>query len=80
MTTTSFTLQNLSCVSCVKLCTMKFKKLPGVADVAIDLDTGSSSVVADREVALDDLQRALAGTHYIVAPPGADREGQLLTA
>ena len=73
MTTTYFTLQNLSCASCVKLCTMKFKKLPGVDDVAIDLETGAASVVADREVALDELRDAIVGTHYVVAPPGSDR-------
>lgn len=66
--TTAFTLQNLTCASCVKLCTKKFKKLDGVEDVHIDLATGASSINATRALSLDELASALIGTHYTVSP------------
>ncbi len=67
MTTTTFTLSGLTCGSCVKLCTMKFRKIAGVQDVRIDLATGRGSVTSSAPVSISQLAAALAGTHYTVS-------------
>ncbi len=67
-TTVRVRIAGLSCESCVKLCTMKLKKLPGVQGVSIDLKSGDATVSADGPITLEELQVALAGTHYEVHP------------
>ena len=67
MSTTSFTVTGLTCGACVKLCTMKFQKIPGGTSVRIDLASGRGSVTSEKPVNLALLQAALAGTHYSVS-------------
>lgn len=70
--TTHFHIADLHCESCVKFCTLKFKKIAGVTAVTIDLATGESSIEADQAVPLERLQEALAGTDYTIEPAGAE--------
>lgn len=63
----SFTLEHLTCESCVKLCTLRFRKIEGVSDVAISLTDGHATVRASRPVTLEELASALDGTHYTIA-------------
>ena len=63
----SFTLEHLTCESCVKLCALRFRKIEGVCDVAISLTDGHATVRASRPVALEELASALEGTHYTIA-------------
>lgn len=66
--TTRFRITTLHCDSCVKFCTLKFKKVAGITSVTIDLATGDASVESDQPVSLEQLQRALDGTDYTVSP------------
>jgi copper chaperone CopZ len=59
----------MTCESCVKLSTMKLKKLPGVQQVSIDLKTGDTSITSETSLSLEQLQQALVDTHYTVLPP-----------
>jgi copper chaperone CopZ len=71
MTTTSFRIAKLHCESCIKFCTLKFKKLPGVSAVSIDPVSGAAKVEAKEPITLEQLQAALAGTDYQILPAAA---------
>ena len=68
MTITSFRIAKLHCESCIKFCTLKFKKLPGVSAVSIDPASGAATVKAEGPITLAQLQAALAGTDYEILP------------
>ena len=63
MTEINFKLIGLSCEACVKLSTNRFKKVPGVSEVSINLATGETSV-SGTGFTLNDLERSLDGTTY----------------
>jgi copper chaperone len=47
MSTTVWTVQGMTCGHCVAAVTAEVAALPGVSDVAVDLDTGTVTVTAD---------------------------------
>jgi Cu2+-exporting ATPase len=61
-----FKMAGLTCESCVKLATIKIKKIPGVSEVAIDLATGAASVESEADLDLEIVERSLEGTHYSI--------------
>jgi len=63
MTDINFKLEGLNCEACVKLSTNRFKKVPGVSDVSINLATGETHVIGDK-ITLSDLEKSLEGTTY----------------
>lgn len=50
MTTVTFQITNLTCPACVKISEMTLKKIPGVSNVEIDLNTGTTSVESDEDI------------------------------
>jgi copper chaperone CopZ len=67
MQTIKFRLQGLTCEACVKLSTIKIKNLIGESVVKIDLESGRAEVSSDRDISLDKIRLALAGTAYEVS-------------
>lgn len=65
MNETTFKIQGFHCDACVKVSTMKIRKISGVEDVAIQTD-GSAKVSAGRTVTLDEISEALDGLGYTV--------------
>lgn len=63
MTDINFKLEGLNCEACVKLSTNRFKKVPGVSDVNINLASGDTHVLGDG-FTLNDLEKSLEGTTY----------------
>jgi copper chaperone CopZ len=47
MTTRSYTVAGMSCEHCVTAVTGEVGEVPGVRDVAVDLDTGTVTVTGD---------------------------------
>jgi copper chaperone len=47
MTTRSYTVGGMSCEHCVNAVTAEVGEVPGVRDVAVDLDTGTVTVTGD---------------------------------
>ncbi|OGL74260.1 hypothetical protein A3E39_01415 [Candidatus Uhrbacteria bacterium RIFCSPHIGHO2_12_FULL_60_25] len=45
-----FTITNLTCSACAKVCSLILKKIEGVHSVTIDDATGHTTVVADRPI------------------------------
>ncbi|MEV7974115.1 heavy-metal-associated domain-containing protein [Cellulomonas sp. NPDC089187] len=74
MTTTTFSVDGMTCGNCVKHVTEELTALPGVQDVRIDLVAGGSSPVTVTSTApLDDaaIAEAVDEAGYAVTPKGS---------
>lgn len=61
----TFKINGFHCDACVKLSTMKIRKISDVHDVTITPD-GVATVCASRVIALDEISKALDGLGYTV--------------
>lgn len=61
----TFKISGFHCEACVKLSTMKIRKISGVEDVLVTQD-GTTKVNAIRAIASDEIAEALAGLGYTV--------------
>ncbi len=63
-----FLLTNLNCDACGKVSRMKISKISGVRNVKLEQsgNEAQGEVEADREITINELQEALAGTQYKV--------------
>ena len=66
MNNINFKLSGLTCEACVKLATNRFKKVPGVTKVRIDLSSGETQVSGLADLDLNILSASLEGTHYSI--------------
>jgi len=64
--TTKFKLSGLTCEACVKLATMRLKRLTGVKDVIIKLATGETEITADHAISAKEAELVLAGSEYSI--------------
>jgi len=64
--TTKFKLSGLTCEACVKLATMRLKRLTGVKDVIIKLATGETEIIADHKISAKEAELVLAGSEYSI--------------
>lgn len=60
-----FKVNGFHCESCVKLATMKIKKIEGVQSVDIK-DDGEAVIEADREISMDELSEAVAAAGHTI--------------
>lgn len=65
MSEIKFKVNGFHCESCVKLATMKIKKIAGVQSVDIKED-GQAVVEADREIGIDELSQAVASAGHTI--------------
>ncbi len=63
---TTVKLSGLTCHSCQKLVTIYLKNIHGVKDVIVDLETGKTSIIADRTIPIPEVEHALQNTAYQV--------------
>lgn len=66
MNTIKFKLKGLTCQACIKLSTNRIKKIPGVQDVKIDLNSGDTEVTSITDIDFDIIKQSLIGTNYNV--------------
>lgn len=62
--TTTVTLSGLTCHACQKLVTKYLKNIHGVKDVIVDLETGKTSIMADRVIPVLEVEHVLQNTTY----------------
>lgn len=65
MSEIKFKVNGFHCESCVKLATMKIKKIAGVESVDIQ-ENGDAVVNASREVGMDELSEAVASAGHTI--------------
>lgn len=64
---TTFKITNITCEACVQLSTEVLQELAGVESVHINIQTGESSVQANRVVPFEEIQTALAEVEKTVS-------------
>lgn len=65
MSEIKFKVNGFHCESCVKLATMKIKKIEGVQSVDIK-DNGDALIEADREISMEELSEAVAAAGHTI--------------
>lgn len=66
MNNIKFKLNGLTCDACVKLVANRFKKVPGVQEVKIDLKSGESEVSSITDLDLGILEESLKGSEFSI--------------
>lgn len=61
-----FTIKGFHCESCVRLSTLRLKKLAGVQEVRINPEDGRTELLASREIPLQEIQQTFSDTEYTV--------------
>lgn len=64
MDTLKFRLQGLHCEACVKLSTIRLKNISGVQEVKINLESGETTIVANRKLDFAEIEKVFLGTDY----------------
>jgi copper chaperone CopZ len=59
-------IDNMTCDACVLLSKLKISKINGVREVRISDINGKTEIIADRDIKLEEVRKALAGTSYQV--------------
>ncbi|MFH0969184.1 MAG: heavy metal-associated domain-containing protein [Patescibacteria group bacterium] len=57
-------IDNMTCEACIKLSKSRISKIEGVKDVRISDIGGETEIMADRDISIEEIQKALAGTDY----------------
>ena len=68
MTTTTWSVQGMTCGHCVNAVTEEISAIPGVSDVAVDLATGLVTVTADADPSTDAVAAAVDEAGYTLVP------------
>lgn len=66
MTELTFKITNLTCDACVKVSTMTLRRLPGVAEVVVNVSTGVGRIVSEEPINQNDVTAALKTKGYNV--------------
>lgn len=61
-----FKLNGFHCESCVKLATMRLKKIAGVQEVMFADEDGNGTLIAERIIDKVEIEKVLEGTDYTV--------------
>jgi copper ion binding protein len=66
MTTTTFTVQGMTCGHCVAAVRQELGRLRGVTDVDVVLESGAVSLTSDAPISADDIDAAVEEAGYTV--------------
>lgn len=64
MSTTTFTVKGMTCGHCVNHVTEEVKKIDGVSEVAVNLESGAVTVTADAEITSTQMETAVVEAGY----------------
>jgi len=64
---TEYVVSGMHCQHCVTSVTEEVSAIPGVTDVAVDLDTGELVVTSDTDLFFSDIEAAIDEAGYTVA-------------
>ncbi|EST18449.1 heavy-metal-associated domain-containing protein [Streptomyces roseochromogenus] len=69
MTETGYTVAGMVCAHCAACVTEEIERIPGVAAVAVDVDSGRIAVTSDRPLDVTDVRTAIEESDYELAEP-----------
>ncbi|WP_207695716.1 hypothetical protein DOK67_0001583 [Enterococcus sp. DIV0212c] len=61
------TINGMKCDGCVNIVKENFEAIDGVQAATVDLEKKSASIISDKEISNDELQKSLAETKFTVA-------------
>lgn len=64
MSTSTYVVEGMTCGHCVRAVTDELSNLPGVTDVAVDLETGQVAVTGEEELDHEAVRAAVAEAGY----------------
>jgi copper chaperone len=64
MTTATFSVEGMTCGHCVAAVTEEVKRIRGVTDVAVDLESGAVTITSDADVATAEVKAAVEEAGY----------------
>ena len=67
MTTTTYTVQGMTCSHCVTSVAAEVGAIDGVADVDVDLPTGAVRVTSDSELDVAEVRAAVEEAGYVLS-------------
>ena len=67
MTTTDFHVTGMTCGHCASSVSEEVREIAGVTDVAVDLPTGKVTVTSERELAIEDVRKAVEEAGYTLS-------------
>ena len=67
-------IEGMGCAGCARTIQKKLSEVAGVTSASVDFDTQKASVESNREISLEELQKALEGTHYTLLSCNAQKE------
>ena len=70
MTATTYDVKGMTCEHCVRAVSTELGRLPGVTDVAVDLDTGKVTVTSDGGVDAGAVRAAVEEAGYVLESKG----------
>ena len=68
MITKKYKLEGLTCPACDKLIQLKLDQIKGVKNISISDNKSEMELISEREIGLNEIVDALAGTNYEVFP------------
>lgn len=60
----TFTIKGMHCDACTKLTSKRIASIDGVSDVSVELTSGLVSIVADRPLAVEEINSVLKDSGY----------------
>ncbi|EHR62902.1 heavy-metal-associated domain-containing protein [Saccharomonospora cyanea] len=63
----TYTVTGMTCGHCASSVSEEVREIAGVADVAVDLPTGRVTVTSERELAVDDVRKAVEEAGYTLS-------------
>ncbi|KKP90812.1 MAG: Copper-translocating P-type ATPase [Parcubacteria group bacterium GW2011_GWA2_36_10] len=61
-----FKITGLTCEACIKLITLRLKKIIGVTEISIDLQSGQAEVRVEPDLSFDRIEQVFVGTDYSI--------------
>lgn len=68
MTTSTYTVEGMTCGHCVASVTEEVKKIDGVSDVQVDLESGAVTVTSDADLDTASVKAAVEEAGYELRP------------
>lgn len=67
MTENTYTVTGMTCGHCASSVSEEVREIAGVTDVAVDLPTGKVTVTSERELAIEDVRKAVEEAGYTLS-------------
>lgn len=65
--TLAIKISGITCDACIRLITIKVKRIPSVSDIAIQVKSGDTTITSSSPITIDIVKESLKNTTYLVS-------------